>query len=153
MTTPSAWPAARPEENGWYVIQDTSWEGYTEVPLWIMQGYLTMCSETVDQLRAEDAYPTHIFVQAGVGALAGAVVGYLAQVFQQPPAKFLIMEPNNAACIFASAAAGDGRPHAVTGDLDTIMVGLACGEPQSTFLGDFTRHPLCICELRQLCGR
>ena len=117
------------EENGWYVVQDTAWEGYTEVPLWIMQGYLTMCSETVDQLRAEDAYPTHIFVQAGVGALAGAVVGHLAQVFQEPRTKFIIMEPNNAACIFASAAAGDGQPHAVTGELDTIMVGLACGEP------------------------
>ena len=117
------------EENDWYVVQDTAWEGYTEVPLWIMQGYLTMCSETVDQLRAEDAYPTHIFVQAGVGALAGAVVGYLAQVYQAPRPKFIIMEPNNAACIFASVAAGDGRPHAVTGDLDTIMVGLACGEP------------------------
>mgnify|MGYP002064228936 CR=1 FL=1 len=117
------------EENDWYVVQDTAWEGYTEVPLWIMQGYLTMCSETVDQLRAEDAYPTHIFVQAGVGALAGAVVGYLAQVYQEPRPKFIIMEPNNAACIFASVAAGDGRPHAVTGDLDTIMVGLACGEP------------------------
>jgi diaminopropionate ammonia-lyase len=117
------------EENGWYVVQDTAWKGYTEVPLWIMQGYLTMCSETVDQLRAEDAYPTHIFVQAGVGTLAGAVVGYLAQVFQEPRVRFIIMEPKNAACIFASAAAGDGRPHAVTGDLDTIMVGLACGEP------------------------
>ncbi|MGD9228536.1 MAG: pyridoxal-phosphate dependent enzyme, partial [Desulfobacterales bacterium] len=105
------------------------WKGYTEVPLWIMQGYLTMCSETVDQLRAEDAHPTHIFVQAGVGALAGAVVGYLAQVFQEPGVRFIIMEPKNAACIFASAAAGDGRPHGVTGDLDTIMVGLACGEP------------------------
>jgi diaminopropionate ammonia-lyase len=117
------------EENGWYVVQDTAWKGYTEVPLWIMQGYLTMCSETVDQLRAEDAHPTHIFVQAGVGALAGAVVGYLAQVFQEPGVRFIIMEPKNAACIFASAAAGDGRPHGVTGDLDTIMVGLACGEP------------------------
>jgi diaminopropionate ammonia-lyase len=94
-----------------------------------MQGYLTMCSETVDQLHAEDAYPTHNFVQAGVGALAGAVVGYLAQVFQEPRTKFIIMEPNNAACIFASVAAGDGRPHVVKGNLDTIMVGLTCGEP------------------------
>jgi hypothetical protein len=48
--------------------------------------------ETVDQLRAEDAYPTHIFVQAGAGALAGAVTGYLAQVFQQPRPKFIIKE-------------------------------------------------------------
>ena len=117
------------EENGWYVVQDTAWEGYTEPPLWIMQGYMTMCAEAVDQLRAEDAYPTHIFVQAGVGALAGAVVGYLAQVFREPRPKFIIMEPNNAACIFASAAAGDGKPHAVKGDLETIMAGLACGEP------------------------
>jgi diaminopropionate ammonia-lyase len=83
----------------------------------------------VDQLRAEDVYPTHIFVQAGVGALAGAVVGYLAQVYRDPKPKFIIMEPNNAACIFASVAVGDGKPHAVKGDLDTIMAGLACGEP------------------------
>jgi len=117
------------DENGWYVVQDTAWEGYTEVPLWIMQGYMTMCAEAVDQLRAEDAYPTHIFIQAGVGALAGAVVGYLAQVYRDPQTKFIIMEPNNAACIFSSAAAGDGQPHAVTGNLETIMAGLACAEP------------------------
>ncbi len=115
------------EKNGWYMMQDTAWEGYTEIPTWIMQGYLTMCAETVDQLRAADSYPTHIFVQAGVGALAGAVIGYFAQVYREPRPRFIIMEPANAACVFASAAAGDGRTHAVTGDLDTIMVGLACG--------------------------
>jgi diaminopropionate ammonia-lyase len=120
---------SRAEENGWYVVQDTAWEGYTEVPLWIMQGYMTMCAEAVDQLRAEDAYPSHIFVQAGVGALAGAVVGYLAQVYRQPRSSFIIVEPNNAACIFASAAAGDGQAHAVKGNLETIMAGLACGVP------------------------
>ena len=117
------------EENGWHIVQDTAWEGYTEPPLWIMQGYLTMCAEVVDQLQADGAAPSHIFVQAGVGALAGAVVGYLAQVYRSPRPRFIIMEPRQAACIFASVAAGDGNPHAVTGDLDTIMVGLACGEP------------------------
>jgi diaminopropionate ammonia-lyase len=117
------------EENGWYIIQDTAWEGYTEPPLWIMQGYLTMCAEAVEQLQAADAIPTHVFVQAGVGALAGAVVGYLAQVYRGPRPQFIIIEPRQAACIFASVAAGDGQPHAVTGDLNTIMVGLACGEP------------------------
>ncbi len=117
------------EKNGWYMVQDTAWEGYNDVPLWIMQGYLTMCSEAVDQLRAEDTHPTHIFVQAGVGALAGAVVGYLAQVYHEPRPKFIILEPNNAACIFVSMVAGDGKPHAVKGALETIMVGLACGEP------------------------
>ena len=119
----------RAEENGWYIVQDTAWEGYSEVPLWIMQGYLTMCSEAVEQLRSEDTLPTHIFIQAGVGALAGAVVGYLAQVYHSPRPRFIIVEPRQAACIFASVAAGDGKPHPVTGDLNTIMAGLACGEP------------------------
>jgi diaminopropionate ammonia-lyase len=117
------------QENGWYVIQDTAWEGYTKIPLWIMQGYMTMCAEAVSQMVPAGIRPTHVFVQAGVGALSGAMVGYLVNKFQDDPPRFIIMEPNSAACIFASAAAGDGRPHAVTGDLDTIMVGLACGEP------------------------
>lgn len=122
-----AWRKA--EESGWYMVQDTAWEGYTEPPLWIMQGYLTMCAEAVDQLRAMDAIPSHVFVQAGVGALAGAVVGYLSQVYRRPRPRFIIIEPRQAACIFASVAAGDGKPHPVSGDLDTIMAGLACGEP------------------------
>jgi diaminopropionate ammonia-lyase len=117
------------EKNGWRMIQDTSWEGYEEIPLWIMQGYLTMCKEAIEQMAELNTAPTHVFIQAGVGAMSGAVVGYLANRFRDRPPRFIIMEPNNAACIFASAVAGDGQPHAVTGDLDTIMAGLACGEP------------------------
>jgi diaminopropionate ammonia-lyase len=117
------------EKNGWRMIQDTSWEGYEEIPLWIMQGYLTMCKEAIEQMAELNTAPTHVFIQAGVGAMSGAVVGYLVNRFRDRPPRFIIMEPNNAACIFASAVAGDGQPHAVTGDLDTIMAGLACGEP------------------------
>jgi diaminopropionate ammonia-lyase len=117
------------EEKGWYLIQDTASEGYEEIPLWIMQGYMTMAKEAVEQMAEGNAAPTHVFVQAGVGALAGGVVGYLVNKFRDRLPKFIIMEPTNAACIFASAVVGDGRPHAVSGDLDTIMVGLACGEP------------------------
>jgi diaminopropionate ammonia-lyase len=117
------------EKNGWHMIQDTSWEGYEKIPLWIMQGYLTMCKEAIEQMAELNTAPTHVFIQAGVGAMSGAVVGYLANKFRDRPPRFIIMEPNNAACIFASAVAGDGQPHAVTGDLDTIMAGLACGEP------------------------
>jgi diaminopropionate ammonia-lyase len=117
------------EKNGWYVIQDTAWEGYTEIPLWIMQGYMTMCVETVNQMTLRGLRPTHVFVQVGVGALAGAVVGCLLNKFSNHPPRFITMEPKNAACIFASATAADGRPHAVTGDLNTVMTGLACGEP------------------------
>ena len=116
-------------KNGWHMIQDTSWEGYEDIPLWIMQGYLTMCKEAIDQMAEQDMAPTHVFIQAGVGAMAGAVVGYLANRFPYQMPRCIIMEPVNAACIFGSAVAGDGQPHAVTGDLDTIMAGLACGEP------------------------
>jgi diaminopropionate ammonia-lyase len=117
------------EKKGWYMIQDTSWEGYEDIPMWIMQGYLTMCKEAIDQMAEQDMAPTHVFIQAGVGAMAGAVVGYLANRFPRQMPRCTIMEPVNAACIFSSAVAGDGQPHAVTGDLDTIMAGLACGEP------------------------
>jgi len=117
------------QKNGWYVIQDTAWEGYTEIPLWIMQGYMTICSEAVSQMSQEGIRPTHVFVQAGVGSLAGAVIGYLVNKFKDNPPRFVIMEPNHAACFLASAAAGDGRPHPIAGDLNTIMAGLSCGEP------------------------
>jgi diaminopropionate ammonia-lyase len=117
------------EKNGWYLLQDTAWPGYEEIPLWIMQGYMTMCKEALEQMAEHDAAPSHVFVQAGVGAMTGAVVAYLVNKYPRRPPCFIIMEPNNAACIFASAKAGDGRPHAVTGELDTIMAGLACGEP------------------------
>ena len=80
-------------------------------------------------MAERNAAPTHVLLQAGVGAMSGAVVGYLVNRFRERPPRFIILEPNNAACIFASAIAGDGKPHAVAGDLDTIMAGLACGEP------------------------
>ena len=118
------------DENGWYLIQDTACEDYTEIPRWILQGYMTMGAEAVEQIStAAIARPTHVFVQAGVGSMAAAVVGYLLNQFADNPPRFIIIEPDNAACIFASAAAGDNLPHVVSGDLNTIMAGLACGEP------------------------
>ncbi|MCK5782924.1 MAG: diaminopropionate ammonia-lyase, partial [Desulfobacterales bacterium] len=104
------------QENSWHIIQDTAWEGYIEIPRWIMQGYMTMCVEVVSQMfQAGIRRPTHVFIQAGVGSLAAAVVGYLLNKFPDNPPRFIIMEPDNAACILASAAAGDGLPHAVGG--------------------------------------
>ncbi|MCP4748008.1 MAG: diaminopropionate ammonia-lyase [Desulfobacteraceae bacterium] len=117
------------EKNGWYVVQDTAWEGYTEIPLWIMQGYITMCSEAIEQMASMDTQPTHVFVQAGVGALAGAIVGYLANKFRDNSPRFIVMEPARAACILASAGSSDNTPQPVGGDHETIMAGLACGEP------------------------
>ncbi len=114
-------------KNGWYMVQDTAWEGYTKIPTWIMQGYMTMAKEAIGQLGEQQ--PTHVFIQAGVGAMAGAVQGLLVEYYKNNPPVTVIVEPKNAACLYKSAAAGDGLPHAVTGDLQTIMAGLACGEP------------------------
>ena len=112
------------------VLQDTAWEGYELIPSWIMQGYGCMAQEAVQQLRSlEVNRPTHVFVQAGVGCMASAVVGYYANLFPSDPPKFVIIEAESAACLYKGAVQGDGSPAIVGGDLPTIMAGLACGEP------------------------
>ncbi|MCC5438374.1 diaminopropionate ammonia-lyase [Clostridium botulinum] len=121
--------ASEAKENGWIMVQDTAWEGYEEIPTWIMQGYGTMASEALEQLKELNVKkPTHIFVQAGVGSLAGAVQGYFASVFKDECPITVIVEADEADCLYRSAIAGDGKPRAVTGDMPTIMAGLACGE-------------------------
>ena len=116
-------------ENG-VVIQDTAWEGYEEIPAWIMEGYGTMAAEAAEQLRQLNVNrPTHVFIQAGVGSLAGAVVGYFTNLFPNDPPKFVVMEARAADCLYQGAMAGDGSSRIVEGDLATMMAGLACGEP------------------------
>ncbi|QZY54820.1 diaminopropionate ammonia-lyase [Crassaminicella profunda] len=115
------------EENGWIMIQDTAWEGYEDIPTWIMQGYATIIDEAIEQMEGEK--PTHVFLQAGVGSFAGAIQGYLAALYEEDRPKVVIVEPEEAACIYKSASAKDGKAHAVIGDMPTIMAGLACGEP------------------------
>ena len=115
------------DQNGWHMVQDTAWDGYTEIPTWIMQGYMTMAWEAMGQLGG--IRPTHVIIQAGVGAMAGAVQGALTEFYGERAPRTIIVEPWNAACLFKSADRGDGKPHAVKGELKTIMAGLACGEP------------------------
>ena len=122
------------------IVQDTAWDGYEEIPSWIMQGYGTMANEAADQLRQCGVNrPTHVFVQAGVGSLAGAVVGYFTNLFPNDPPKFVVMEARAADCLYQGALANDGKPRIVTGDLQTIMAGLACGEP-NTISWDILRN-------------
>jgi diaminopropionate ammonia-lyase len=117
------------QRNGWEIVSDTSWEGYEDIPKWVMQGYTTMLSEAQEQLAAQGlSQPTHIFVQAGVGSLAAATIGFYHNLFGDN-IQTCVIEPTKAACLYRSALAEDGLPHAVEGDLDTIMAGLACGEP------------------------
>ncbi len=110
------------------MVQDTAWEGYEEIPTWIMQGYGTLATEADRQLEADESRPTHIFIQAGVGSLAGAVIGYFANRFKEDPPVMVVVEANAADCLYRSAMQADGSRIDVTGDMLTIMAGLACGE-------------------------
>jgi diaminopropionate ammonia-lyase len=110
--------------NGWFVISDTSYPGYTEVPRDVMQGYRLMADEAADQW--EGLPPTHVFIQAGVGGAAAAVSIQMRARFALSPV-LVIVEPDHAACLLASARAGTSS--VVHGALETIMAGLACGEP------------------------
>jgi diaminopropionate ammonia-lyase len=65
---------------GWQIISDTSWPGYEEIPRWIMTGYTRLMSEAETQ-RSPEPPPDVILVQAGVGALACAVVSWLCHRF------------------------------------------------------------------------
>ena len=111
------------------IVQDTAWDGYEEIPSWIMQGYGTLVLEADKQLKENGVErPTHVFVQAGVGSLAGAVVGYFAHKYKENPPVMVVCEASAADCLYRSAAQADGNLVNVTGDLQTIMAGLACGE-------------------------
>jgi diaminopropionate ammonia-lyase len=86
-----------------------------------------MSFETFEQLKAAGFQrPTHIFVQAGVGSLAGSVVGYFVNLFQDNPPVMTVVEASAADCLYISSLAG--KLVGVKGSLSTIMAGLACGE-------------------------
>lgn len=118
------------QDNGWVVVSDTAWEGYHKIPTWVMQGYTTMLSEAQEQLAGQGlACPTHILVQAGVGSLAAATIGFYHNLFGAHRPRSVVVEPTKAACLYESARRGNGKPVSVSGKLDTIMAGLACGDP------------------------
>ncbi|MCX7931890.1 MAG: diaminopropionate ammonia-lyase [Rhodovarius sp.] len=114
--------ARQAEAHGWHVVSDTSYPGYTEIPREVMQGYRLMAEEALDQLGEP---PTHVFIQGGVGGVAAAVSVQLRA--RRVPAKLVVVEPEAAACLLASAEAG--KPTSIPGELPTLMAGLACGEP------------------------
>ena len=110
------------QANGWTIISDTSWEGYDTVPRCVMRGYCVLAKEAIEQWGQA---PTHVFVQAGVGGLAAAVIGYLWAVLPGRPI-FIVVEPASADCWFQSNRYG--KPAPASGDADTVMGGLACRE-------------------------
>jgi diaminopropionate ammonia-lyase len=115
--------AAIAAANGWTVVSDTSYPGYREIPTEVMHGYGAMAAEIAAQLETP---PTHVLVQAGVGALAAAVCADFWLRWGEQRPRFVIIEPTAADCVTRSLMAG--RPVAIAGTLDTVMAGLACGE-------------------------
>ncbi|NNE80195.1 MAG: diaminopropionate ammonia-lyase [Silicimonas sp.] len=114
------------EENGWFVVSDTSWPGYTLPPRDVMAGYGVMTQEICDTL---DQPPTHVFLQGGVGGLAAGVVASFRQVWDDAAPRVIIVEPELAACLFASAQSGQAT-HVDIAE-ETLMAGLSCGEPSA----------------------
>lgn len=113
-------------QHGWLLIQDTSWPGYEDSPAWIMQGYTTMGAELALQLG--DEQPTHVFLQAGVGSMAGAMTAFFSDLYGPEKPIIITVEPHQANCVYRTALANDGQLHACPGDLNSIMAGLCCGE-------------------------
>lgn len=112
------------ERLGWTIVSDTSYPGYTEIPSLVMQGYTVMPSEAARQRKAQ---PTHVFLQCGVGALPAALCAYYRAIHGDDAPKIVVVEPDNAACLLASARAGNLTE--LKRDISTIMAGLACGRP------------------------
>ncbi len=112
------------EKNGWSVVSDTSYAGYTEPPRDVMQGYRLLAEEAAEALPER---PTHVFVPRGVGGLAAAVSAQMRSRYGKDAPRLVVAEPDRAACLMASAEAGQITP--VDGPLDTVMACLACGEP------------------------
>ncbi|HJQ58040.1 MAG TPA: diaminopropionate ammonia-lyase [Vineibacter sp.] len=114
------------QAKGWVVVSDTSWDGYDTIPADVMRGYSVLAFEALRQTTASSGVPTHVFVQAGVGGLAAAVIGYFWQALGPARPMFVVVEPESADCWFQSNQSG--RPALASGDASTLMGGLACRE-------------------------
>ena len=90
-------------KNNWQIVQDVAWKDYMLVPKLTMAGYSVMMKEIVDKIK--DIEITHIFLQAGVGGMAGAMVAGIARYLKNVP-KIVVIEPDSAACVMESIKNG-----------------------------------------------
>jgi len=123
------------EEHGYIFVQDTAMPGYEEIPLYIMQGYTNIIREA--KIQMGNTVPTHVFLQAGVGSFASSVLAFMVNEYENCP-KTVILEPENANCVYMSAK--HGKSYEVTGELQTIMAGLSCGVASSLALEVLLRY-------------
>lgn len=120
------------QENDWVMVQDTAWEGYDKIPLWIMQGYSSISKEIVEELESKNLpQPTHIILQAGVGSFAAGITSCFMNYYGPDNVKIAVVEPDLADCYYRSFAYNEGEIQAVIGDMNSIMAGLCCGEPNT----------------------
>ncbi len=132
------------ENHGWLIVSDTSWPDYIQPPLDVMAGYGVMAREIV---RSYDTPPTHVFLQGGVGGLAGAVTAVFHQQWGHDAPRVVIVEPELAPCLFASSKANKATNVEISEE--TIMAGLSCGEPSElawSILADAARDFVTIPE-------
>lgn len=120
------------EAQGWTLLSDSSWPGYTDLPHRLMEGYLAMAAEAARQMPE---IPTHIFLQAGVGGLAGACAAYFRQVWGDAP-RIVVVEPEFAPALQASIQAGRA---VVTSGPVSDMGRLDCKEPSLIALKGLAR--------------
>ena len=113
-------------KNKWEIVQDVSWEGYKEVPKIIMAGYTIMIKEILDEIDSNSI--THVFLQAGVGGMAAAMIAGFAKLSKNIP-KFIIIEPENADCVFKSIQ--NNKPTSIDIKKETVMGGMSCGDVSS----------------------
>jgi len=117
---------AQSNKNKWEIVQDVSWEGYKEVPKLIMAGYTIMVKEIIDEIDKNSI--THIFLQAGVGGMAAAIIAGFAKLSKNIP-QFVVVEPENADCVFQSIK--NNKPTTVNIKKETVMGGMSCGDVSS----------------------
>jgi len=120
------------DTNNWRLLSDSSWHGYTSRPHRLMEGYLQMAQETVDQINQ---VPTHIFLQAGVGGFAAAMAALFRQAWAEQP-QIIVVEPEAAPALFASIKAGAAVT--TTGPV-SAMGRLDCKEPSLIALKGLAR--------------
>jgi diaminopropionate ammonia-lyase len=119
---------------GWTIVSDTSWPGYERIPRLVMQGYTAMVAEALTRLPQP---PTHVFLQAGVGGFAAAVAANISLTLGTARPKFIIVEPDRAACLFESNRVG--KPIKVEAGKPTVMAMLECYEPSLLAWGVLSR--------------
>lgn len=110
---------------GWHVIPDTTDGTVFDAPRDVMLGYSVMAAETIEQLP-RGIRPSHIFLQAGVGGMAAATCAKFWLAYDADRPVTITVEPAQCACWFHSLE--NRSPTAITGDIDSLMAGLACGE-------------------------